>query len=215
MGQVVIAVRGGPAAKSRLAAVLGPEERATLTALMLHDMLDAVDRAPRVSGVWVVTPTAELAALARSLGVEVVEQLEPGGLNAAFRQALAVVGDAAPYDAVALLPGDLPLLEPGDLDAALALAEAHEVVLAPAMDGGTGALVIRAGATFAPEFGADSFAVHQDQVHRRGLSLAVVDAMSLSRDLDRPEDVAFLLAAAPHGRTALYLSERSARLTPP
>jgi 2-phospho-L-lactate guanylyltransferase len=215
MAQVVIAVRGGPGAKSRLAELLGPEERAVLTELMLRDMLDAVGRAPRVSGIWVVTPTAALAETARGLGVKVIDQAEPGGLNAAFRQAQAEVADAAPYDAVALLPGDLPMLEPGDLDAALALAEAHEVVLAPAADGGTGALVIRAGVDFAPTFGDDSFAVHQDQVHRRDLSVAVVDAMSLSRDLDRPQDVAFLLQTAPHGRTAAFLSERSARLTPP
>lgn len=215
MAQVVIAVRGGPGAKSRLADILGPEERAVLTELMLRDMLEAVVRAPRVSGVWVVTPTASLAEIARSVNVRVIDQLEPGGLNAAFRQAQAKVADAAPYDAVALLPGDLPMLEPGDLDAALALAEAHEVVLAPAVDGGTGALVIRAGVDFAPTFGEDSFAVHQDQIHRRALSLAVVDAMSLSRDLDRPQDVAFLLRTPPHGRAAAFLSERSARLTPP
>lgn len=215
MAQVVIAVRGGPDAKSRLASLLNADERALLTELMLRDMLDAVSRAPRAAVVWVVTPTPELAQIARGLGARVVDQVEPGGLNAALRQAITEVGDAAPYDAVALMPGDLQMLEPGDLDAALALAEGHEIVLAPAEDGGTGTLVIRAGVAFAPTFGPDSFALHQDQVHGRGLTLAVVDALSLAPDLDRPEDVRLLLRAAPQRRTAQFLAERAGRLTPP
>jgi 2-phospho-L-lactate guanylyltransferase len=215
MAQVVIAVRGGRAAKSRLAALLSAQDREVVVEAMLRDMIEAVHRTPRVSGLWVVTPTPALAALAVELGAQVIDQSEPGGLNAAFRQALATVADAAPYDAIALLPGDLPLLEPGDLDAALALAEAHCVVLAPSTDGGTGALALRAGVDFAPSFGPDSFALHREQAARRGLATAVVEAESLAHDLDRTEDAAFLLQAQRPGHTHAFLSSRLPRLTPP
>jgi 2-phospho-L-lactate guanylyltransferase len=215
MAQVVIAVRGGRAAKSRLATILEPRDREAVVEAMLRDMIAAARRTPRVSGLWVVTPTPELGALAAGLGVQVIDQSEPGGLNAAFRQALAMVADAAPYDAIALLPGDLPLLEPGDLDAALALAEAHAVVLAPSTDGGTGALVLRAGVDLAPCFGPDSFSLHREQTARRGLATAVVEAESLAHDLDRPEDAAFLLQALRSGHTHAFLSSRLPRLTPP
>lgn len=215
MAQVVIAVRGGRAAKSRLADILEPHDRETLVGTMLRDMIEAAQRTPRASGLWVVTPTPALAALAADLGVQVIDQSEPGGLNAAFRQAMATVADAAPYDAIALLPGDLPLLEPGDLDAALALAEAHCVVLAPSTDGGTGALALRAGVDLAPSFGPDSFALHREQAARRGLVIAIVEAESLAHDLDRPEDAAFLLQAQRSGHTHAFLSSRLPRLTPP
>ncbi len=213
MGQVVIAARGGPQAKSRLAELLSPEDRAGLVEVMLRDMLEAAASAPRVGGLWVVTPTAALADIAREAGAQVIDQAEPVGLNAAFRQALAAVGEAAPYETIALLPGDLPLLAAGDLEAALALAEAHGVALAPAIDGGTGALVLRAGVELTPRFGARSFGVHSEQAARRGLSVAVLETESLARDLDRPEDATYVMEAAPGRRTALFLSERLSRLT--
>jgi len=207
MAQVVIAVRAG-GGKSRLAEILDAEARAGLAGAMLRDMLQAVAQASRVSGVWVVTPTPSLAAVAADLGAQVILQDEGGGLNAAFRQAQAMVAEAAPCDAAALLPGDLPLLEAADLDAALALAQTHPVVLAPAADGGTGALVLRAGLAFVPSFGPDSFAVHREQARRLGLGVAVVEAQSLARDLDRPEDAAHLLRTARSGFTLAFLRER-------
>jgi 2-phospho-L-lactate guanylyltransferase (CobY/MobA/RfbA family) len=56
MAQAVIAVRGGPGAKSRCADAPDGPERARLTAAMLQDMLAAVSRCD-VTANWAVTPT--------------------------------------------------------------------------------------------------------------------------------------------------------------
>ncbi|QUD90387.1 2-phospho-L-lactate guanylyltransferase [Phenylobacterium montanum] len=216
MTQVVIAVRGGPGAKSRLAPLLTPAERERLTGLMLEDMLAAARRAKGVRNIFVVTPTPAIATLARRLGAEVIRQDAPNGLNAAFEQALGVIGDRAPYSAIALLMGDLPLIEPNEIEAAIALSQTHAVVLAPAAtDGGTGALILRAGARIELMFGPQSFQRHRAAARLAGLSTGVVEASGLSRDLDRPEDLAALAASPSQGRAARFLRQRlSGRIAP-
>jgi 2-phospho-L-lactate guanylyltransferase len=212
MAQAVIAVRGGLDAKSRCAEMLDGPDRARLTAAMLEDMLAAVVRCEEVTATWVVTPTPELAELARQCGASAIFQEGrhegPRGLNAAFGQALSMVGEHAPYDPVVLMPGDLPLLEPDDLGAAIRLLRTHAVVLAPSLDDGTGLLGMRAGARLAPTFGPDSFRRHIAQARRSALSVAVVVASSLSHDVDRPDDLAHLLEHGPSTRAAAFLRER-------
>jgi 2-phospho-L-lactate guanylyltransferase len=204
--ELVIAARGGPDAKSRCAPPLSPPDRAELTGRMLEDMLAAVRGAHGISRLWVVTPTAAIAELAESLGATLLRQPEPATLNGAFRAALAAIGETA---TVALLPGDLPLLAADDLEQAIALSQSHAIVLARSTDGGTGALLRAGDVRFDPDFGGASFERHAAQAARRGLSLAVLQAASLSLDLDGPEDFATVLAQAPGSRTAAFLRERA------
>lgn len=215
MAEIVICARGGGRAKSRCAEVLGPADRARLTELMLEDMIEAVGRTRGATRLWVVTPTPSLAGLAAARGAEVIRQGEDGDLNAAFALGLAEIGERAPYESVALLPGDLPLLQAADLEAALTLSITHAVVLAPAMaDGGTGAIVLRSGARLPLSFGRNSFANHAASADRLGLSRAVVIATSLMLDLDRPADLPAVLSLGAGTRTAAFLHERlPSRLT--
>ena len=208
MAQVVIAVRGGPGSKSRCAGVLGAADREALTAAMLEDMLTAIADCAEVSGIWVVTPTPSLASLATAHGAGVVRQSEPAGLNAAFALAAANVRERAPYEPMMLLPGDLPGLKSSDLDAAALLARTHAVVLAPAFDGGTGLLVLRAGVWMAPGFGPASFARQAARAERRRLSLAIIAATSLGQDVDRPEDLVRVARDGLGPRTSSFLRER-------
>jgi 2-phospho-L-lactate guanylyltransferase len=207
MAQAVIAVRGGRSAKTRCAAALSGVDRARLTAVMLDDMLTALAGCAEISRTWVVTPTPELAALANARGARVIHQPRAAGLNAALRLAIAEVSETAPYDALLLMPGDLPMLKTEDLTAALLLTHTHTVTLAPALDGGTGLIAMRAGTALAPEFGPGSFQRHAAAAARHGLSVAVIGADSLSRDVDRPDDLASVLEYAPATRTAAFLRE--------
>jgi 2-phospho-L-lactate guanylyltransferase len=208
MAQAVIAARGGAKAKSRCGGLLSPADREALTAGMLEDMLATITGCTAVSGVWVVTPTPSLARLAAARGARVVGQGAPDGLNAAFAMAAAIVRERAPYEAVMLMPGDLPALDANDLAAAALLTRSHAVVLAPALDGGTGLLGLRAGVALAPQFGPASFARHAASAARQRLSVATLAVTSLSHDVDRPADLLRLLAQRPDTRTAVFLRDR-------
>ena len=205
---VVIAARGGPEAKSRCAVALPAADRAELTAVMLEDMLSALAGAPGLAQVWVVTPTPDLAERATALGAQVIRQSGAPGLNAAFRLGLDHVADQAAYAAVALLPGDLPLLKANDLQAALLLTLSHALVLAPALDGGTGLLALRAGTSLEPAFGPHSFQRHAQAAKALALSAAVIAADGLAQDVDRVEDLRRVIDQAPASRTAAFLRER-------
>jgi 2-phospho-L-lactate guanylyltransferase len=208
MAQAVIATRGGVEAKTRCGGLLAPADREALTAVMLEDMLAAIARCAEVSAVWVVTPTGSLASLAAGHGARVIRQPEPAELNAAFAVALAEVRERAPYEAVMLMPGDLPALDPNDLAAAALLARTHAVVLAPSHDGGTGLLGLRAGVNMAPEFGPVSFKRHAAAAVRGRHALAVLSARSFLQDVDRPEDLVRLLEQGLGDRTAAFARER-------
>lgn len=214
MAQAVIAVRGGSGAKSRCGDLLSPIDREALTAVMLEDMLAAIARCGEVSVTWVVTPTDCLARLAALHGARVVRQAEPAELNAAFTLALAEVRERAPYEAVVLMPGDLPALDPKDLAAAALLAQSHAVVLSPSHDGGTGLLGLRAGVAMTPEFGPASFQRHAASAVRQGHALAVLSATSFLQDVDRPEDLVRLLEQGLGERTTAFVRERLPRVAP-
>lgn len=187
---VVIAVRGGPQAKSRCGAVL---DGAALAAAMLHDMVDAARSCPQVARVHVVTPTPAIAA---GLPVHLIVEPDAAGMNAAFHRACA----ALPGRTLVLLPGDLPELCSADLAALITAHEPGGITVVPsATDGGTGAVVLAAGRTMRFAFGPGSFARHITQSGARRF-----DCAGIGDDLDRPQDAVRALArGGPHTRACL------------
>jgi len=205
---LVLPVKGGPTAKSRLGA---PPELATAIAL---DCLDAVLGCPDVAPAVVVTADDAAAADARAAGADVVRESDPGaGLRAALRDGLAAA--AGP---VAVLLADLPALRPADLSAALrAAARALREPgpgpqagpdapgAAPAMafvpDADRTGTVLLAGldpAAVRPAFGPGSAAGHT----RSGARRLDLPLPRLRRDVDTREDLATALALGVGPRTA-------------
>jgi 2-phospho-L-lactate guanylyltransferase len=199
---VILAVRGGPEAKSRLARRLDAGRREALVEAMLADMLRALAACPAVLRTYVTTPTPSLARLAARAGAVVILEHAAGHLNSAFENARRRLAAADPDATVALLPGDLPRLDPADVEACLELADPTRLVLAPASaDGGTGALVLRAGAPLPLAFGPGSFGKHLAGARQIGLTPHVVRAPGLGFDLDRPSDLDAFLTLGGAGRT--------------
>ena len=203
---VVIAVRGGSCAKSRLAGRLDPERREALVEAMLTDMLAALAACPAVLRTYVTTPTASLARRAARAGAVVILEPDTGDLNTAFDRARQRIAAADPDTTLVLLPGDLPRLDPAELETCLEVAGPDRLVLAPACaDGGTGGLVLRADIPLPLAFGTGSFGKHLAAARTLGLSAQVVRAPSLGFDVDRPADLDALRAMGGGGATAELL----------
>jgi 2-phospho-L-lactate guanylyltransferase len=212
MAEVLIAVRGGRSAKSRCCEFVAAEHRAAFVEAMLGDMLRALEGARAVGAVHVVTPTPEIAELARSFGASVFFETAAAGLNAAFQSGRRQVAARDPATPLILLPGDLPGLEARDLDAvAEACAPGRIVMVRAAQDGGTGALAFEAGVDMALAYGPQSFQRHLSLARAAGLEPLAVDAPSLAHDLDGPADLRAWLARRPHGAAAQLM----ARITAP
>lgn len=201
--EVVIAVRGGPGAKSRLSGRLDAERREALVEAMLTDMLAALAGCPAILRTYVTTPTPSLARRAARAGAVVILEHETGDLNAAFDRARRRIAAAAPETTLVLLPGDLPTLDPSELEVCLEATDPDRLVLAPASaDGGTGALVLRAGVPLPLAFGPGSLGKHLAAARTLGLAAQVVRTPSLGFDIDRPADLDAFLAMGGGGRTA-------------
>ena len=200
---LVIAVRGGPTAKSRCAAALTGGERQALVAAMLRDMLVAAMAARGVQAVTVITPTPDLAVLAEALGARVIFEPRANGLNTAFSTAAEAAWTRG--RPLLLLPGDLPLIGSSDLEMAMEAARGGSVVLArSAADGGTGAIALPAGARIPFQFGPDSFRRHRAAAHAMGHTPRIIASGPLGYDIDRPGDLdRVLLAPATHSAAVL------------
>jgi 2-phospho-L-lactate guanylyltransferase len=181
-------------AKQRLLPVLDPVERRALARAMLADVLRAL-RALPLDAAWVVTREPETAALARALGAEPLAEAENRGHTAAVAAAQT---EAARRGARVFLtvPGDVPCLTPGEVQALVAAASpAPCAVLAPSRSGlGTNGVALAPPAAMRLRFGEPSFDGHVDTARAAGLGPRVLRLPGLALDIDAPEDLAALLA---------------------
>jgi 2-phospho-L-lactate guanylyltransferase len=194
---LAIPVKSLGRAKSRLAPALSPLERGALTLAMLEDMLDATLTLPGWE-TWVISPDEVALEISARRGATAVPEAK-GPLAGAIRQVerLAVEREA---DALAVLPGDLPLVTQEVLHEALRTLGA--VVLAASADGaGTSLLLRRPPRAIPARFGSDSFRKHLDLAAERELPVSVIQRRELSFDLDRPGDILTLLSDDRRGRT--------------
>lgn len=205
---VIVPVKGLGEAKSRLAAVFGPRQRAELVLAMLEDVLGAV-RAVHEGPLLLVTPDDDYAPSARRAGAELIEDAG-GGYNAAVTQALAAAS-AREAGAALVLPADQPRAQPAELRAALDALEEHAVVVAPSRDGGTGLLGLRPPDAIAPAFGIGSAARHHALGEAAGLAVARLELPSLHDDVDEAGDL--LEGATPLGEaTAAFVAGHASLL---
>ncbi len=206
MSLALVPVKRLGAGKSRLRGALGAHAD-ELTLAMLEDLLEALVASPRLARVVVVTPDPAVAALAREAGADARVADDPG-LNEALAAATAAL--AAPGEAVLVVLGDVAgasAREIGALFEALDALGGRGVVLAPARDGGTAALLRAPHDLMGTRFGAASAAAHRALAAERGAPLRELALPALAIDLDRPEDLGALLAsAAPAKRTRALLA---------
>ncbi|MER7797053.1 2-phospho-L-lactate guanylyltransferase [Microbacterium sp. NPDC096154] len=172
----------GSTGKSRLAR----PDRAELATAIALDTIQAVCRSAHVSEVVVVTSDEDVAGeLARfpARGRPRVVPDPGAGLNAAVTAGL----DAVAAGRRGALLGDLPALDPIDLDVALELATRHARAFVPDAEGtGTTLITAGAGAALEPAFGAGSRSRHA----AAGFALLDLPATStLRRDVDTADQL--------------------------
>jgi 2-phospho-L-lactate guanylyltransferase len=195
MQVLAVPIKSLEQSKGRLAGTLSPAERAVLTMALLQDVLDACFGQPEWEVAVVSRDQAVLEVAARRGASPVAEA--GGSLLEAVRQVEATTRGRS--SELAVLLGDLPYLTAEELRRALAMP--GEVVAAPALsDGGTNLLLRRPPSVIPARFGRSSFAKHRWAARRGGLKLVEARGPGLERDLDRPADLAALLASGHRGR---------------
>jgi 2-phospho-L-lactate/phosphoenolpyruvate guanylyltransferase len=197
----IIPVKRFGAAKQRLLEVVDRIHRAALVKAMLADVLAAVTRAELIERVVVVTGEGRAERIALQLARRVATPLEvlrdPKDIGHPQAATLGIVrAKAHGAGCVALLPGDCPLLDPGELDGALGRMHTGRVGIVPDRHGtGTNALLLSPPDAIGPAFGPGSFARHAERGRKAGHQVAVEELDSLGLDVDTPADLVALAAA--------------------
>jgi 2-phospho-L-lactate guanylyltransferase len=183
---VIIPAKPLDQAKTRLAAVLPLNERVDLSRSLLQR---TIGLARQVGEVVVVSRDAAVRKLAKQAGAWAL--VEAGrDLNRALQQASDWVM-AQGGQAVLIVPGDLPLLQPSDLAEIVALGQhPPAVAIAPSQRlDGTNALLVRPPGLIHFAFGPGSFEKHQQMARAAGVEPIIYRSPTVALDLDVPGDL--------------------------
>ncbi len=190
--------------KTRLSPLLDPNERTSLIAAMVTDIMDAFAEFARMP-VLVVTGDPRVVALAESRGFHHLLEQTCVSETAAIEAATAMAGELGAGGTL-VVPCDIPLLQPDDLAELLDRAPARGTLFVPAWDGrGTNAVLRRPFDLFPLRFGNDSFVPHRAAAEQTGLACVIVSNERIALDVDSPEDLFRLLDYGATGQTRRVL----------
>jgi 2-phospho-L-lactate/phosphoenolpyruvate guanylyltransferase len=206
----VVPIKEFAGAKQRLSPMLTPEQRETLAATMVEDVLAALAGATRLAGILVNTVDRRAAVLARRYGARVITEGARDGHTGAVVGAARVLA-AEGRGALMTLPGDIPRVTSAEIDAVVASCpDAPSFTIVPAHDElGSNAVICAPPLVVPLRFGDDSYFPHLAAARRQGIEPMIVRQPGIGLDIDHPLDLRALLRARPRTPTrTLALLER-------
>jgi 2-phospho-L-lactate guanylyltransferase len=212
----ILPVKSFGAAKQRLAPALGPGSRRALAHAMFADVLSSLRQVPGLDSVAVVAADPVAGAAARGERVVLLPDTARAGQSAAAAIGISYAL-AEGFERVLLVPGDTPLLDPGEV-AALLRVRRRVSIVPDRHRTGTNALVLAPPDAISPSFGPGSLHRHVAAAAAAGETSAVEEVPTLMLDVDTGADLSTLIAAlaerrgqAPSTREALRDLERRGR----
>jgi 2-phospho-L-lactate/phosphoenolpyruvate guanylyltransferase len=185
---ILVPIKNLRHAKQRLTPLLGSTARFELANAMAEDVLEALGLWRSRPEVGVVTTDPLALALARKFGFEII----PDG-NVSETDAIATATDFCLQrgaGSTLVIPADIPLIQPWELELILQSAPAEGSVLVPAGDGrGTNAAFRRPANLFPLRFGNDSFKPHFAAAQASGKPCITLSLPGIARDVDNPSDL--------------------------
>ena len=183
----LIAVKARAQCKTRLADVLAPTQRIELVRSMLDAVLAAAGNAQTVHQVIVISPERDTVPAHIPVLADTGESL-----NSALIQAHTVLREFGCHEVV-VLPADLPLITPAEIDELVRAGRAGGFAIATDAAGlGTNALCLVSTLPFRFQFGPDSRRLHLQEAQRLGAYPQAVSLPGLEFDVDSPADLNLL-----------------------
>lgn len=199
----ILPVKSFDLAKQRLAEALPAPPRRALAEAMFTDVLIALRRSKTIEEVLVVSANLNAQHVATGHGAQVLEDRCETGQSDAAAQGIAYALELG-YPRVLLVPGDVPALDPKELDALLEADRAPVVIVPDRHRTGTNALLLSPPDALEPGFGPDSLARHNERAQSAEVEYEVIELAGLALDIDEYDDLAALRThlAASHGGAA-------------
>jgi 2-phospho-L-lactate guanylyltransferase len=209
---ILVPIKNTAAAKQRLASILDQPSRTKLAQAMLHDVLSAAREWAGANGkdrpaVGIVTSDAFAMRVASEYQFEVIPDPENPGETGAIEMATRICVERG-EDSTLVIPADIPLIQPRELEEIFKRAPVEGSVLAPAADGrGTNAAFRRPADLFPLRFGNDSFKPHHAAAKATGKPCVVLNLPGIAVDVDNPDDLRRLISLPGETRAQRLLRE--------
>jgi len=185
---VIIPVKRLNNAKSRLSPLLTDDERKQFCLKMLEDVLKTVKSTKGVDQTVVVSNDPEVSHVAKNFDVAYLRERKTG-LNEAVSEAVDWCVERR-ATSVLVLPADIPLVTPADLNRMLDLREKASMVISPSRSGkGTNALLLTPPDACPTFYGPCSFQRHLEEASKRGISFQMFRSQRIVLDIDTVEDL--------------------------
>ena len=190
---ILVPIKDTSTAKQRLASILDQRARTQLAQAMLTDVLTAIHDWTKRPKVGIVTSDPYATQLAQEYGFDVIPDPNNPGETGAIEMATRVCVERG-EECTLVIPGDIPLIQPWELEEIYRHAPAEGSLLVPAGDGrGTNAAFRRPANLFPLRFGNDSFKPHHAVAQATGKPCVVLNLPGIAVDVDNPSDLAQLL----------------------
>ncbi|HUK46503.1 MAG TPA: 2-phospho-L-lactate guanylyltransferase [Terriglobales bacterium] len=185
---ILVPVKNLTSAKQRLATALDQTARTELAHAMLTDVLDAI-AAFAGDDVSLVTSDPFALDLAKKFAFNIIRDDSNISETDAIEMATRVC-EAHGIDSVLVVPGDIPLIDEGEIRSIYENAPANGAVLVPSRDKrGTNAVLRRPASLFPLRFGNDSFTPHLSAAIATDTSCVVLSLSGIGLDIDTPDDL--------------------------
>lgn len=201
---IILPVKHLQDSKNRLKDVLSDEQRSRFSYLLVIDTLQTLCSSMHVQGVTMISSDQSLSRLAKQFHVEFILTDMDSGYSKDAMDAITALSKND-IDKIAIIPTDLPQLSHHDLEL---LDKEHKegvTLCAAEKDGGTNALVFTPPLAIPLLFGSDSFNKHQQAVKATGLKINIVQAPGMQWDIDKEEDLNWLIQHTQGGRAWEYI----------
>jgi len=185
---VVIPVKRLDNAKSRLSPLLTDDERKQFCLKMLEDVLKTVKSTKSINQTVVVSNDLGVFHVAKNFNAAYLREKKTG-LNEAVSEAIGWCIERG-ATSVLVLPADIPLVTPVNLNRMLALREKASMVISPSRIGkGTNALLLTPPDACPTFYGPCSFQRHLEEASRRRISFRRFRSQRIALDIDTVEDL--------------------------
>ncbi len=188
---IILPVKHLRDSKIRLKDILSDEQRSRFSYLLVMDTLQTLCSSNHVQGVTLISSDPSLSQLAEQHHVEFVLTNKDKGYSKDVMDAIATLPQND-VDKVAIIPTDLPQLSHHDLEFLDNVHQQGITLCAAEKDGGTNALVFTPPLSIPLLFGPDSCKNHQQVAMDRGITVKIVQASGMQRDIDQPDDLLWI-----------------------